>query len=151
MTIYPKDVKVSELHQQMLTAIAPRPIAFASTVDKDGNDIEDKDLTEEQQKERKTKSRITSFILQEHERRILECVYDYLTLQQAIPDDNAVLCFDGIMILKRFYKDEFLVEMKQYVLEKTGFDVDFVQKEMNEGFRHLLEDQQPVEIGRAHV
>jgi flavin reductase (DIM6/NTAB) family NADH-FMN oxidoreductase RutF len=37
MTIYPKDVKVSELHQQMLTAIAPRPIAFASTVDKDGN------------------------------------------------------------------------------------------------------------------
>lgn len=37
MTIYPKDVKVSELHQQMLAAIAPRPIAFASTVDKDGN------------------------------------------------------------------------------------------------------------------
>lgn len=89
--------------------------------------------------------RITSFILQEHERRILECVYDYLTIQQAIPDDNAVLCFDGIMILKRFYKEEFLVEMKQYVLEKTGFDVDFLQKEMNEGFRHLLEDQQPVE------
>ena len=118
---------------------------LCSTVDKDGNDIEDKGLTDEQKKERKNKGRITSFILQEHERRILECVYDYLTLQQAIPDDNAVLCFDGIMILKRFYRDEFLVEMKQYVLEKTGFDVDFVQKEMNEGFRHLLEDQQPVE------
>lgn len=37
MTINPKDVKVSELHQQMLAAIAPRPIAFASTIDKEGN------------------------------------------------------------------------------------------------------------------
>jgi len=35
-TINPKEIKTSELHSYMLGAIAPRPIAFASTIDKDG-------------------------------------------------------------------------------------------------------------------
>jgi flavin reductase (DIM6/NTAB) family NADH-FMN oxidoreductase RutF len=33
----PKDLKTAQIHQYLLHAIAPRPIAFASTVDKDGN------------------------------------------------------------------------------------------------------------------
>ncbi len=37
LTINPKEVKVSEFHSYLLGAVAPRPIAFASTVDKDGN------------------------------------------------------------------------------------------------------------------
>ncbi|MTI20196.1 flavin reductase family protein [Fulvivirga sp. RKSG066] len=36
LTIDPKKVSVPELHSYLLGAIAPRPIAFASTVDKDG-------------------------------------------------------------------------------------------------------------------
>ncbi len=36
MQINPKDLKVSEIHQYMLGAIAPRPIAFVSTVDAEG-------------------------------------------------------------------------------------------------------------------
>jgi flavin reductase (DIM6/NTAB) family NADH-FMN oxidoreductase RutF len=36
MRINPKEIKTGELHSFMLNAIAPRPIAFASTVDKDG-------------------------------------------------------------------------------------------------------------------
>ena len=36
LTINPKEVKVSEFHSYLLGAVAPRPIAFASTVDKDG-------------------------------------------------------------------------------------------------------------------
>lgn len=36
-TIDPAEVPVSLLHSQLLAAVAPRPIAFASTVDKDGN------------------------------------------------------------------------------------------------------------------
>src|SRR6188768_4458818 len=35
-TINPKEIKTAELHSYMLAAIAPRPIAFASTVDKNG-------------------------------------------------------------------------------------------------------------------
>ncbi|MBK8363495.1 MAG: flavin reductase family protein [Bacteroidetes bacterium] len=35
--IDPKEIKTGVLHSYMLAAIAPRPIAFASTIDKDGN------------------------------------------------------------------------------------------------------------------
>ena len=37
MKIDPKDISTAKLHGYMLSAIAPRPICFASTVDKDGN------------------------------------------------------------------------------------------------------------------
>lgn len=37
MTVNPKDVSLGKLHHHLLSAIGPRPIAFASTVDKDGN------------------------------------------------------------------------------------------------------------------
>ncbi|MGQ0829763.1 MAG: flavin reductase family protein [Bacteroidota bacterium] len=37
LTINPKEVKPSVLHGYLLGAVAPRPIAFASTIDKDGN------------------------------------------------------------------------------------------------------------------
>lgn len=36
ITIDPKQVSVGELHGNLLTAVAPRPIAFVSTIDKDG-------------------------------------------------------------------------------------------------------------------
>lgn len=36
-SFYPKDLKTSEVHAHMLGAIAPRPIAFVSTVDKHGH------------------------------------------------------------------------------------------------------------------
>ncbi|AUC16037.1 flavin reductase [Tenacibaculum sp. SZ-18] len=37
LTIDPKEVSTGKLHQYLLGAIAPRPIAFASTIDKEGN------------------------------------------------------------------------------------------------------------------
>jgi flavin reductase (DIM6/NTAB) family NADH-FMN oxidoreductase RutF len=37
LTIIPSETKTSILHQYLLGAVAPRPIAFASTIDKDGN------------------------------------------------------------------------------------------------------------------
>ena len=37
MLLNPKEIKTTLLHSYMLAAIAPRPIAFASTIDKDGN------------------------------------------------------------------------------------------------------------------
>jgi flavin reductase (DIM6/NTAB) family NADH-FMN oxidoreductase RutF len=36
-TINPKDVSIAQFHSYLLGAVAPRPIAFASTVDKGGN------------------------------------------------------------------------------------------------------------------
>lgn len=37
ITIDPREIKTGQLHAHMLSAIAPRPIAFASTIDKEGN------------------------------------------------------------------------------------------------------------------
>ena len=37
LQINPKDIPISELHQYLLGAVGPRPIALASTIDKDGN------------------------------------------------------------------------------------------------------------------
>lgn len=37
MRIVPGEIKTGELHSYLLGAVAPRPICFASTVDKDGN------------------------------------------------------------------------------------------------------------------
>lgn len=36
ISLDPKDLKTAQIHQYLLHAVAPRPIAFASTVDKDG-------------------------------------------------------------------------------------------------------------------
>ncbi|MBL1280912.1 MAG: flavin reductase family protein [Fluviicola sp.] len=38
LTIDPKEIPVPQLHHYLLGAIGPRPIAFASTIDADGND-----------------------------------------------------------------------------------------------------------------
>ena len=37
LTINPKEVTIPEMHHYLQGAVAPRPIAFASTIDKDGN------------------------------------------------------------------------------------------------------------------
>lgn len=37
LTVNPKDVSIPKFHQFLLGAVTPRPIAFASTVDKEGN------------------------------------------------------------------------------------------------------------------
>jgi flavin reductase (DIM6/NTAB) family NADH-FMN oxidoreductase RutF len=37
LSLDPSELKTAQLHQYLLHAVAPRPIAFASTVDKDGN------------------------------------------------------------------------------------------------------------------
>lgn len=37
LTINPKEVSVAKLHNYLLSSVAPRPICFASTIDKDGN------------------------------------------------------------------------------------------------------------------
>jgi flavin reductase (DIM6/NTAB) family NADH-FMN oxidoreductase RutF len=37
LTLDPKELKIPQLHQYLLHAVAPRPIAFASTIDAQGN------------------------------------------------------------------------------------------------------------------
>jgi len=37
LSIHPSDISTSKLHSYLLSAVAPRPIAFASTIDAEGN------------------------------------------------------------------------------------------------------------------
>ncbi|RLD53912.1 MAG: flavin reductase family protein, partial [Bacteroidetes bacterium] len=37
LKIDPKNTPIPKLHHMLLGSVAPRPIAFASTIDKDGN------------------------------------------------------------------------------------------------------------------
>jgi flavin reductase (DIM6/NTAB) family NADH-FMN oxidoreductase RutF len=37
LSLDPKELKTAQIHQYLLHAVAPRPIAWASTIDKDGN------------------------------------------------------------------------------------------------------------------
>jgi len=79
------------------------------------------------------KGSVCSYYLQEYESRILETIYLYC-YEKKIIKNNCVLCADGLMIPKSNYKSELLIEFKNVVLEKLGFNVNFSNKEMNQGY-----------------
>jgi flavin reductase (DIM6/NTAB) family NADH-FMN oxidoreductase RutF len=37
LSIHPSDIPMPKLHEYLLSAVAPRPIGFVSTIDKEGN------------------------------------------------------------------------------------------------------------------
>jgi hypothetical protein len=51
-------------------------------------------------------SSVVSYYLQEYERRILETIYNYCIEKGYIRNNIAVLCADGLMLEKQFYKIE---------------------------------------------
>ena len=76
---------------------------------------------------------VVSFFLQEYEARILEVIYLYCKEKGYIENNVCVLCADGIMLEERLIQDvNILNEFKQVVNEKTGFDLDFDFKELDE-------------------
>ena len=79
------------------------------------------------------KGSVCSYYLQEYESRILETIYLYC-YEKKIIKNNVVLCADGLMIPKSNYKSELLIEFKNIVCEKLGFNVNFTNKEMNQGY-----------------
>jgi hypothetical protein len=77
---------------------------------------------------------VVSFFLQEYEVRILEVIYLFCKDKGYIENNVCVLCADGIMLEERLIENaDILNEFKQVVLEKTGFDLDFDYKNLEEG------------------
>ena len=76
---------------------------------------------------------LVSTVLQEYEKRILECIFNHLLLKKVI-SNNAVLCFDGIMIPKANYDAKLLAELSKVVSDEMKFNVNFSAKEMNEDY-----------------
>ena len=80
------------------------------------------------------KGSLISYYLQEYECQILETVYLYCVKNRYIENNNCSLCFDGLMIPKDKFKPELLNELKNEVFNKNGFQLTFIEKEMNDGY-----------------
>ena len=83
---------------------------------------------------------VLSYYLQEYENQILETIYEYCYKNNYITNNEAVLCADGLMISKNLYKPELLEQLKKLIKEKFGFNLDFIQKEMNEDYLDILDE-----------
>ena len=85
-----------------------------------------------------------STYLQEHECRILECMYLYFLNKNMIKNKICTLCADGIMIPKENIDNinETMKELEKVLENTTGFKLKLEQKEMNEDYLEELEDKQ---------
>lgn len=93
----------------------------------------------EKVKQKSTIGGVVSSVMQEFEHRILTTVFQHL-LDTKVITDNAVLCYDGIMILKGSFTPSLLSELPTMVESKTGFKVEFTTKEMDEDLCELIKN-----------
>jgi hypothetical protein len=81
------------------------------------------------EKKDNVKGTIISWFLQEHERRLLETMFDFLHRSKQIKNKDCVLCFDGIMILLNdktrdpAVVSKLLRDCEAYLLKHTGFNI----------------------------
>ena len=87
-------------------------------------------------------SSVMSYLLQEYEIRVMEIVYSYCKQNGYISEDNVcVLCNDGIMLLEKLITGADLpVEFNNVVMEKTGFNLKFTKKELDQSMLHVLDE-----------
>lgn len=77
---------------------------------------------------------VCSYVLQEWEVRILECVFKYCFDKKYIRNDICVLCADGLILERRYFKPELLKEMENEVYNKIGFKLNFVEKDIDKSY-----------------
>ena len=77
--------------------------------------------------------RAMSIFLQDYERRVLDVVFKYMLDNKFIVNDEVILCYDGLMIPKKNYKDTLLTALNIEVYNKLGFNLTFTTKDMKEG------------------
>lgn len=99
-----------------------------------------KDKNESNNKHYNHEGTTTSIFLQEKECQVLEQVYEFLVDNNYIKNDICSLCNDGIMIEDKHYRPEVLIELNQYIHDTTGFKLIFVKKEMEDGYKDILND-----------
>ena len=92
-----------------------------------------------------TGSRISRY-LQEHESRILQCMILHV---QNKYDSNKILtlCSDGFMMLKSKYDSKLLKELEKEVSTKLGFNLNIIEKPMDEDFtEELNKAYEPIDL-----
>ena len=92
-----------------------------------------KDLKEVRKKDYNFDGSVSSYYLQEFERRILERVYTFFKKRGIIVDNDCILSFDGIMVNKARFENadkNILRDLEAYIDKKLGFKLKFDTKEM---------------------
>ena len=82
---------------------------------------------------------VSSFFLQEKEIIILEQIFIYCKTNGYIKDENCILCADGLMIQKVLYKPELLKQLNILIKIKTGFNLNFSRKGMDQDYLKILD------------
>lgn len=84
--------------------------------------------------ERKTKSTVMSYILQEIECQCLETIYKYSMKNDLIEDGDVVLSNDGLLIRKDKFKTELLEAFSNVIKNELKYNIRFTTKEMNQDY-----------------
>ena len=89
------------------------------------------------------KKSLISIYLQEYECRLLELVYLFCKKNGYIKNNDCVLVYDGLMIPKKNYKPELLLELENLIYGQTGIKMKFEEKQMNQDYKlqELLSSQ----------
>ena len=70
----------------------------------------------------------------------MEVVYKYCIANGYVQNDICALCNDGIMLEKQLYEPELLKKLNQVVKDETGFDLNFVEKPLDEDYLDILDE-----------
>lgn len=83
---------------------------------------------------------ILSYFLQEKEFLILSDIYKFLVDNNYINNNNAVLCFDGIMIEKNLYDNNLINKLEERIKNKFNIPLKFSVKDMNLDYKNLFSE-----------
>jgi hypothetical protein len=88
---------------------------------------------------------LLSYYIQEHERLVLECIYNFFITKGIFKDkqkNEGALCYDGIMILKSSFYNALLTELNEEIKNKTGFNLKFTCKDLviDEDIKNYLDN-----------
>ena len=92
----------------------------------------------EEEKEPNDVGRFMSIYLQEWERRCLEQMYKYGVREGLIKDSNTVLCYDGIMLEKKYWDNKHSEGMEKEIEKNVGFVLKLECKSFDQG-KEVLE------------
>ncbi len=91
---------------------------------------------------------VTSNLYQFIENKIVMLADEYLT---KLKFDVDVLIFDGFQIRNvENFKEEILDDLNEYIYEKTKYEVEFIVKDMNEGYDISDEELENIEVKDEH-
>lgn len=92
---------------------------------------------------------LVSWIMQNYERKILECMVGYIK-EHGLQYQSLVLCFDGFNMLKSEFKPELLNELEKHVEDTLGFKIKLSVKEFTTtDIKQLIKDPSIIDTSEA--